>query len=336
MARVATNLRYGVAFFAAFISVSAYFGTIGLGFGLLPIDATMSANLPFQSPVFGGLALAVIVAMPTTWLTWLAWHGHPRTADAATLAGLLLLGWIAVEVVIIGEFSVLQAVYAVAGAVLLTVGSRAMLRHVAAAVMVLPLLATAPLYRRYHTRWGATGDEVTAGMPGDDLIERAQLVATRAVTIQAPAAMVWQWLAQVGFGRAGFYSIDLIDNLGRSSASEIHSVWQYDAVGDIVAPMSARVTPATSFLVTQSDYPTGMVWAKPDSTWSWQLTSRSDGSTRLVTRIRVRYRATASGLLSIVLMEFGDFAMMRAMLGGLKRRAESTPIPTSREHPAEA
>src|SRR5664279_237040 len=122
MDRRAASHRYGVALCAAIVSVSAYFGTVGLAFGLLPVDAAMSANLPFHSPVFGGVALAVVVAIPTMWLTWLAWRGHPRTADAATLAGLLLVGWIVVEIVVIRELSLLQGVYALAGIALVCLG----------------------------------------------------------------------------------------------------------------------------------------------------------------------------------------------------------------------
>ncbi len=34
----------------------------------------------------------------------------------------------------------------------------------------LPILLTAPLYRRWHLRWGATPSEVAAPLPGDDLM----------------------------------------------------------------------------------------------------------------------------------------------------------------------
>jgi hypothetical protein len=331
MVRAAASHRYGVVLCAVIVSVSAYFGAIGLAFGMLPGDATVAAKLPFHSLVFGAVALVVIVAIPTTWLTWLAWRRHPRATDMATLTGLILVGWIVVEVLVIGEFSVLQVVYAIAGITLVALGSRAMLGEVAAAVAAIPLLTSAPLYRRYHTRWGATDAEVAAHMAGDDLLERAHLVATRAITVQAPAEHVWPWLAQVGIGRAGFYSIDLLDNLGRTSATEIHPEWQHSAVGDVAAPMSPRPTATTSFLVAVSDPPTRLVWSKPNSTWSWQLTTQSDGSTRLITRLKVRHQATPSGLLGIVLLEFGDFAMMRAMLRGLKHRAETAPIPASRQ-----
>jgi hypothetical protein len=54
----------------------------------------------------------------------------------------------------------------------------------------LPLMLTAPLYRRRHLRWGADPAEVASRMPGDDLLPRAQFRCTRAVTIDAPPAAV--------------------------------------------------------------------------------------------------------------------------------------------------
>ena len=38
----------------------------------------------------------------------------------------------------------------------------------------LPLFATAPLYRHWHLRWGATGDEVQGPMPGDEIVPRVE------------------------------------------------------------------------------------------------------------------------------------------------------------------
>ena len=62
----------------------------------------------------------------------------------------------------------------------------------------LPLFLTAPLYRRWHLRWGATAAEVASALPGDDLCARAQFGCTGAVTIDAPPQAVWPWLVQVG------------------------------------------------------------------------------------------------------------------------------------------
>ena len=49
------------------------------------------------------------------------------------------------------------------------------------------------------------------------------------------------------------------------------------------------------------------------------------GGTRLVTRIHAVYdwRNPLTAILGVVLMEFGDFAMMRRMLRGIRTRSES-------------
>ena len=67
-----------------------------------------------------------------------------------------------------------------------------------------------------------------------------------------------------------------------------------------------------------------LLWTKPDSTWAWQLTRTGTG-TRVVTRIHAVYdwRHPLAAILGVVLMEFGDFAMLRRMLRGIKARAES-------------
>jgi hypothetical protein len=241
------------------------------------------------------------------------------------MAGILLVGWIVVEVAVIRQFSALQVVYGLAGAGLIAGGSARMLAEAADVVTALPLLLTAPLYRRWHLRWGATPAEAGAAMPGDGLVPVSHFTATRAITIEARPCEVWPWLTQAGYGRAGFYSYDLLDNLGRPSATAIMPQWQRAGVGDVAAPMTSHPTPSTSFRVADAEPAARLVWAKPDSTWAWTLAPAGPGRTRLVTRIRQRYQPTPAGLLTIVLAEFGDFAMMRKMLLGIKSRAETGP-----------
>ena len=67
-----------------------------------------------------------------------------------------------------------------------------------------------------------------------------------------------------------------------------------------------------------------LLWDKPDSTWAWRLTPLPGGQTRLVTRLKQHYRwgSSAMALFTLVLLEFGDFPMMRRMLKGIKVRAE--------------
>ena len=101
------------------------------------------------------------------------------------------------------------------------------------------------------------------------------------------------------------------------------STLQQLRVGDWV-PMFSQVSDLTAFKVAAFSCPHYLVWAKPDSTWTWQLCAR-DGRTRLVTRLRILYRwhRPAEALLALVLNEFGDFPMMRKMLLNLKRLAET-------------
>jgi hypothetical protein len=313
-----------MAAYAAFLAASAYFGAIGMVSGLLAVPDSLAERLPFGSPVVGGIALALVVALPCTALAVLAWRRHPRTYDAATLVGLALAGWIVIEVVMVRQFSVLQAVFGAAGLGLVVVGSRRVLGQVAEVIAALPLFMTAPLWRHWHVRWGATDTEVASSMPGDELVPDSQFTATRALTINARPDEVWPWLTQVGFRRAGFYSYDLLDNLARPSADTLLREWRHLEIGDIAAPMASPPTPDTSFVVKESIPGERLLWAKPDSTWSWTLGQLPDGQTRLVTRLRQHYRLAPATLLTIVLAEFGDFPMMRKMLLGIKHRAEAT------------
>jgi hypothetical protein len=316
--------RTALVAYAGFIALSAFFGSAGMISGLLPVGSPLAARLPFHSPVFAGIALALVVGLPASFVAALSWRRHPRTPDAAELAGLLLIGWIAAELAIAREFSVLQVVYAAAGAGLMAIGDGAILRQVAEVVAALPLFVTAPLWRHWHLRWGANRSEAAAAMPGDELVPVSHFTATRAVTIDAPAEAVWPWLMQVGYRRAGFYSYDLLDNLGRPSARTVLPEWQNLGSGDTAAPMANPPTPTTSFVIADADPPGLLVWSKPDSTWSWILRALPDGRTRLVTRLRQHYRAAPATIVTVILAEFGDFPMMRKMLLGIKERAETT------------
>lgn len=119
------------------------------------------------------------------------------------------------------------------------------LRDVAVAV---PLFAASPLVRHWHRRWGATDAEVATAMPGDELVPGCQYRCTRAITIDAPPEAVWPWLVQVGFGKAGFYSNDLLDNVARPSADRILDEFQDPKAGDWV-PMFSKVNDTTAFKI---------------------------------------------------------------------------------------
>jgi hypothetical protein len=200
---------------------------------------------------------------------------------------------------------------------------RAIGRGIFDALGGLPLFATAPLYRRWHLRWGATDEEVRGPMPGDEIVPKASFYATRAITIDAPPDAVWPWIVQMGYRRAGFYTYDLLDNAGYESANRILEEYQPPRIGDWM-PMYKKVNETTAFRVKGFVTNEWLLWEKPDSAWSWKLISLEGGRTRLISRLKQRYawEALGSAIFTLVLLEFGDFPMMRRVLTRIKARAE--------------
>jgi hypothetical protein len=201
--------------------------------------------------------------------------------------------------------------------------ARDVARSAADVLVASPRFLTAPLYRHWHLRWGATDAEVAVTMPGDELVPTPSFNATRALTIQASRAQVWPWIVQIGTGRAGFYSYDLFDNGARPSADRILPELQDTQVGDWV-PMFSKVNETTAFRVKAFEPNRWLLWAKPDSTWAWTLTPLEGGRTRLLTRLKATYDWHSPGLalLTVIIFELGDFPMMRKLLLGVKSRAE--------------
>ena len=171
--------------------------------------------------------------------------------------------------------------------------------------------------------WGATSNEVDRTLPGDDLLEAADVVSTRAVTIDAPRSAVWPWLVQMGSGRAGAYTYDWIENLfglEMRSADVIHPEWQDLQVGDVIPgkaslpDMKVEVLDRERALVTRSD----------DGDWVWAFVlDDATGGTRLLSRNRIALREPSLGdRLGMAVMEPGSLVMERRMLLGIKQRAE--------------
>jgi hypothetical protein len=134
---------------------------------------------------------------------------------------------------------------------------------------------------------------------------------------------VWPWIVQMGYRRAGFYTYALLDNAGFDSADRILEEYQPPKIGDWM-PMASKVNDTTAFRVKAFATNQWLLWKKPDSTWAWKLVPLERGRTRLVARLKQRYawETPVSAILSLVLLEFGDFPMMRRVLKGIKARAE--------------
>lgn len=174
--------------------------------------------------------------------------------------------------------------------------------------------------RRWQMSWGATEDEVRRVYPYDEAFPLPEWNATRAVTVAARPEQIWPFLVQIGWGRAGWYGYDWVDNGGRPSTWDILPEHQWLDVGKDF-PMS----PWTAMRCYDFEEPRWMLWRASDhaGTWLWYLDPVDDTHTRLITRMRDEYRWTnALVLCQQIATELGDLPFMRRCMLGIKARAE--------------
>ena len=65
--------------------------------------------------------------------------------------------------------------------------------------------------RRVSARTGVSDEEASGPLPGDEFIARPMVEWTRGVTVRAAPDRVWPWLAQMGYGRGGWYTPQWVD-----------------------------------------------------------------------------------------------------------------------------
>lgn len=169
--------------------------------------------------------------------------------------------------------------------------------------------------------WGATPKEIDSLVVGDDICSDATLIATRSITISAPPQDVFPWIRQMGFGRAGWYSYDWLDNLGRKSATTIHEEWQTVEAGDEVpsGPISftAAIVEAPRHFVLEIRS-LGKKRPKLHFTLAYELRDDPQG-TRLVTRMRSRISFPFGSLVEKLILGPGDGFMLRRQLVTIKK-----------------
>ena len=179
--------------------------------------------------------------------------------------------------------------------------------------------------RRGVLTWGATSAEADARLPGDELLEAADGVATRVIEIDAPPAAVWPWIAQMGPApRGGAYTYDWIENLiglDMHSTDKVLPEFQDPKLGDTIGYGSNRMQ------VKRVDPEHVLAWRSEDGNWVWTFVLEAHhGSTRLISRNRFRLPTLASRL-GMIPMEPASLFMERKMLLGIKRRAERRAVP---------
>jgi hypothetical protein len=139
--------------------------------------------------------------------------------------------------------------------------------------------------RRTILTWGATSKEASSRLPGDELLEDADGVSTRAIAVHALAASVWPWLAQMGPSpRGGAYTYDWVENL---LGLDMHSVdhvlpeFQHPQVGDTIGFGASRMR------LERVEPGQVLAWRSEDGNWVWTFVLRQqNGMTRLISRNR--------------------------------------------------
>lgn len=171
------------------------------------------------------------------------------------------------------------------------------------------------------SHWGASVEEINGAVVGDDLCPSPKSTATRCITLNARPDEVFPWIRQMGFGRAGWYSYDWIDNLGKKSATRIHPEWQ-DIVsgsqvpGGPIAFTAAMVNPPHSYVLVVQ--PKKRLTDRFCFALAYDLRD-CDGHTRLVTRVSIMVRCPGGRLFERLLI-FGDGIMVRRQLNNLAQR----------------
>jgi hypothetical protein len=209
-------------------------------------------------------------------------------------------------------------------------------------VLLLAIVAVVAVFlavvRPWYLTWGASADERMRLLPGDDIVPGTASQQTRAITIEAPAAAIWPWLAQTGQDRGGFYSFDLLENLvgcEMPTTDVLRAEAQRWTVGDklwMYPPDKAGGMGFATLRVYEPGRAMGFgtrivgtpLEAPENGSWSFILEPIDPDTTRLLIRGRGEPRRSLLGTaFDAGVFEPIHFMMERRMMIGLKQLAET-------------
>lgn len=179
--------------------------------------------------------------------------------------------------------------------------------------------------RPWHLKWGATKQEAMLSLPGDNIVLKPDFIGTRGITIHSTPELIWPWIIQIGSKRAGWYSIDWIDNGGKKSSSEILPEFQKIEVGQFIPFTPDQKNGMWVSEFKEHEY---ILWVdnKGMATWLWYIYQIDNGRSRLITRLRTKYVWKGFWIIYYLIYDFGDIVMMRNCLNGIKQRAERSKV----------
>lgn len=158
-------------------------------------------------------------------------------------------------------------------------------------------------------RWGVTRNETTRSYPCDDFVVSPALQAWRGVSVSAPPAAVWPWVAQV---RLAPYSYDWLDNLGRRSPRELQGLPE-PHVGEAFTTAGGRKLGR----IVSVDPGRQLTSTIMGAFMSYVLVPWERNTTRLLLKVVMQTPRWAAPGLSV-----GDLIMARRQLLNLKQLAE--------------
>ena len=209
--------------------------------------------------------------------------------------------------------------------------SHRLVQIVCALIAVVTFFGGLALMRPWGENWNATPAETHLALAGDDLVPAAQRT-TMAITIHAPAAQVWPWVAQMGAGRGGLYSYEWFENMINCqmvNSNNIRPEFQDIKPGELVRmcagdfgppPWVVRdLVPGQALILGGKD--------KDGTQWTSSINQIVVSPINAQTT-RVFWRSSmAEASLFDALLGPGFFIMQRRSLLGIQERVEGTILP---------
>jgi hypothetical protein len=190
------------------------------------------------------------------------------------------------------------------------------------AILIIILLVSYLLVTRpWHLKWGATKEDLMLELPGDSIVHKPDFNATRGITINSSLEVIWQWIIQIGSKRAGWYSIDWMDNAGIKSSDKILPEFQKIEIGQFIPFTPDQKNGMWVKEFKENEY---ILWVDKEgkATWLWYFYPVDETRSRLVTRLRTKYNWKGIWIIYYLLYDFGDIIMMSKCMKGIKKRAE--------------
>lgn len=182
--------------------------------------------------------------------------------------------------------------------------------------------------RPWFLDWGSTADERSGPLPGQDLAPAGAESHTRAVTIDAPPDRVWPWLAQIGIGRAGFYSYTWLENLicaGIHNTYRVKALWQDRRAGDFVRSFQFGAEKAGFSGWRMEPFEDGKYFFLNPGWGPFVLAPRDTSQTRFFIRSWRSRMNPVTGALMALAFDPIHFTMEKRMMVEVKRLAERRP-----------